>query len=124
MPWQPWWMSPIGLAPGPPRRSGHPSAMPPGHCLETHGGGGGGGLGCQPRPTHPPTPNQKMLPQANNETYQRGPKFEADFRYTDCLLASERGGGGGISLGNSLNATQFGPGPSTKGKIPSVTPTK
>ena len=47
-------------------------------------GGRGGGLGPWPASAGPPTPrHQKHFPRVKNETYERGRKSEAEFRYTN-----------------------------------------
>ena len=63
-------------------------------------GGGVFGALASPRQLTPPHPHQKSFPPAKNEMYQRGQKFEAEFRYTNFFLASDPhvpGGGGGGS---------------------------
>ena len=40
---------------------------------------------CRPHTSVPTHPHQKTFPQAKNEIYQRGRKFQADFRYTKFL---------------------------------------
>ena len=49
--------------------------------------GGGGVFGALASP--PTHPHQKKFPQAKNEIYQRGRKFEVNFRYTNLFLASD-----------------------------------
>ena len=63
---------------------------PPGGGPEQVWGRGGGGVG-QPRPT--PHPHQKIFLRDKNEIYQRGRKFEAEFKYTNFLLGLWAGGG-------------------------------
>ena len=59
-------------------------ALKTGYCLTTRGRGDGSVC-----PTPPPHPHQKTFPPAKNEMYRRGQKFQANFRYINCFLASE-----------------------------------
>ena len=50
--------------------------------------GGGGVAAWAPLPD-PPTPTSENFPQEKHEIYQRGPKLEIDFGYTNFCLASD-----------------------------------
>ena len=51
---------------------------------------GVGGMAAWAPPPDPPThPHQKNFPGEKNETYQRGPKVEVGFRFTNFFLAPE-----------------------------------
>ena len=53
--------------------------------------GGGGFWGPGLPPADPPAiPDQKNFPREKNEMYERGRKFDADLRYTNLFLASDR----------------------------------
>ena len=68
--------------------SAHRTASRAGYCLRTPGERGGVVWGPgQPRPTPSPPPHQKRFPPAKNEMYQRGRKFEANFRYTNFFFS-------------------------------------
>ena len=60
---------------------------PGGQAIAKGPGGLFGALASPGRPPHPP--HQKIFPPAKNEIYQRGRKFEADFRHTNFVLASD-----------------------------------
>ena len=53
---------------------------------DPRGGGVFGALASPGRPTHPPTHIRPTVLRQKNETYQRGRKLEADFRYTNCFF--------------------------------------
>ena len=99
-----------------------------GYCLKTPGRGGRGCLG--PWPTHHPSiphPHQKNFPQAKNEIYSRGRKFEADCRYTNLFLASAPpppgsraiAWPGGVRLGSSRGIATESHGGGGEDSIPS-----
>ena len=51
------------------------------------GGGGDGSLRAWAPPPDPP-PTSENFPQDKNDVYQRGPKLEVDFRYTNFLASN------------------------------------
>ena len=56
-----------------------------------------------PAAANPPPPYQKHFPRMKNEIYQRGPKWKAEFRYTNLFLASDEWGV--LPLSNGLLPT-------------------
>ena len=68
------------------RKNGSLSRGGGGRLLLSAPRGGGGLFGALASPD--PPPDQKNFPPAKTEMYQRRPKFEADFRYTNSFLAS------------------------------------
>ena len=59
-----------------------------GYCLRTLGGGGVVWDPGQPWPTHPPTHIRKFFLGQKKTIIKGGQEFEANFRYTNLLLAS------------------------------------
>ena len=92
---------PPGTPGGKRTRTAQHSAQPRPFLKDPLGERRGGCSGPWPAPADPPEPHHKNCPAAKNEIYQRGRKFEANFRYTNFLFGlcppphpHPRGGGG------------------------------